>query len=375
MKFATRILVLAVALALAPQAAAQKPQPERRVDPSRPAAAAEDFSLERRADAEPKAVVTLCISNGDVVVRGWDRGEVRARVGEAGTLRLLTPNVRPAPRVEVLFSEEKEAELGSGDCGSTDTVELMVPRGATVSIRSNNGHVEVADVAEARIKSLSGDVDVRRVSQSVEVSCLSGDVSVTDSSGPVRAATISGEVEARNVRTVAAGDNFEAKSTSGDVTIEGVTHGQVTGSAVSGHVFYTGALARGGSYDFRTISGDVTLELPADSSFNLHARIVISGEIDTDFAVRTVPGAPGRGRAVPPGAPPPPAPPSASGGPGPGPVVVVMPPEAPGRVKPGKVKAPKEQQQASARLDGTVGGGDAVVNLSSFSGSLRLRRR
>jgi hypothetical protein len=376
MKFSFRTILFALALALAPQVAAQKAQAGKKVEAQKQvekkvespgAAEGEDFALERRAEAEPKAVVSLCLSTGDVVVRGWDRGEVRARAEEAGNLRLLTPNVRPAPRVEVLVTEDKESEPGSGDCGSTSMIELMVPRGATVSIQTQNGRVEVSDVAEARIKALSGDVEVRRVAQAVEVSCLSGDVSVSDSSGPVRVATISGVVEARNLRTVSPGDNFEAKSTNGDVTLEGITHTQVEGSTVSGNVLYTGALARGGSYDFRTISGDVTLELPANASFNLHARVVVSGDIDTDFPIKTAV-ALGNGAFInPPGVPPvPEVTPQ-----------VETPPESSGRIKPGKnhkpPRPPKEPVQT--RLDGTVGTGDAVVNLSSFSGSLHLRKQ
>jgi hypothetical protein len=253
----------------------------------------------------------------------------------------------------------------------------MVPRGATIEVESRSGHVEVADVAATRVKVLSGDVYVRRVSQSVEVSCLSGDVSVEDSSGPVRVATVSGDVDARNVRRLAPGDDFEVRSTSGDVTIEDVAHGQVTGAAVSGQVLYTGALARGGSYDFRTISGDVTMELPADASFRLHAKVVVSGEINTDFPVRTAPtSAP---MPDPPGTPT--SAPMPMRAPRPDPVVVVLPPQAP-TPKPGKVKIkppkePKEPREppTSARLDGTVGTGDAVVNLSSFSGSLHLKKR
>src|SRR5215207_1387921 len=283
MKFSLLPLLFALALAAAPRAAAQQRQ-----TPAKGAAAAGEFALERRADAEAGAVVSLCVNEGDVIVRGWDRNEVRARIEEAGTLRLLTPNVRPAPRVEVLVSDERDAELGAGHCGSNETVELTVPRGATVEVRLNTGHVEVTDVAEARVKVLSGDVDVRRVSRAVEVSCLSGDVSVSDSMGPVRVVSISGDVEARNVRTASPGDSFEASSQSGDVMIERVGHGRVTGSAVSGNLLYAGALARGGSYDFRTISGDVTMELPANASFNLHAKVVVSGEIVTDFPVKTI---------------------------------------------------------------------------------------
>ena len=303
-------------------------------------------TVERTSAAEAQAVVTLCLSQGDVIVRGWDKKEVHARAEGAGNMRLLTPNVQPAPRVEVLVTQDEEDEPGSGDCGSADQVELMVPRGATVNLRTQNGHIDVSDVSDARAEALSGDVEVRRIAKAVTISCLSGDVSVTDVSGPVSAITVSGTVEARNARALAAGDEFEAKSTSGDVTIENIKHTQVTSATVSGSVLYTGALARGGAYDFKTISGDVTMEIPSDSSFTLHAKVVVSGDIDTDFPVKTVTVG---GVPVPPTAP-----------------------QPPGRGK-GKIKPPKEPEQV--RLDGTVGSGDATVNMSSFSGSLHLRKQ
>jgi len=212
MKRSLKTFLFALAFALAPHAAARG-QAGAPAQPPPPAQGG--YALERRAEAEAKAVVSLCITSGDVVVRGWDRREVRARLRDEGALRLQTPNVRPAPRVEVLVSEDREEELDSGHCGMSGLVELTVPRGATVEVESRTGNVEVADVAAARVKVLSGDVNVRRGSESVEVSCLSGDVSVEDSSGPVRVSTVSGDVEARHVRRVAAGDDFDVRSTSG----------------------------------------------------------------------------------------------------------------------------------------------------------------
>jgi hypothetical protein len=52
------------------------------------------------------------------------------------------------------------------------------------------------------------------------------------------------------------------------------------------------------------------------------------------------------------------------------------PPPPPDGKKPYKVKPPKPpKEESQTRLDGTVGTGDAVINLSSFSGSLRLKKR
>jgi DUF4097 and DUF4098 domain-containing protein YvlB len=331
--------------------------------------------VERTSAADGQAVVSLCLTQGDVLVRGWDKKEVHARAEGAGNVRLLTPNVQPAPRVEVLVSDDEEDEPGSGDCGSADQVELMVPRGATVNVRTQNGHVDVSDVSDARVEALSGDVDLRRITKGVTVSCLSGDVSLTDASGPVKLITVSGSVEARNARPLAAGDEFEAKSTSGEVTVENVRHSQVTGVTVSGSLLYTGSLARGGAYDFRTISGDVTMEIPADSSFSLHARVVVSGDIDTDFPVRMITVGTGAPQPAPMPQPSPmPAPPNPPqpGQPPQDQNTWPMPPR-PERVKPGRVKISKGPEQV--RLDGTVGTGDATVNMSSFSGSLHLRKQ
>src|SRR5205085_9178481 len=120
---------------------------------------------------------------------------------------------------------------------------------------------------------------------------------------------------------------------------------------------YTGALARGGAYDFKTISGEVTVEIPADSSFTLHAKVVISGDIDTDFPIRTAAVSTSGAAASP--QPAPPAVPQPNPRPEPQPWPV--PPQTV-RVKPGKMKPPKEPEQV--RLDGTVGSGDATVNMS-----------
>ena len=375
MKLSSITFLFALALVLAPHAFAQKHSDEKKAEAQRGdaeqgGASKEDFALERRATADASVVVSACVGTGDVVVRGWDRGEVRARTEEAGSLRLLTPNVQPAPLVKVLVAEERNAELDSGDCGSTSRLELMVPRGATVILQVQSGHVEVADVAEARIKALSGDVNVRRVAKGVEVSCLSGDVSLSDSSGQARLSTMSGSIEARNVRTVERGDDFEAKTQSGDVTLEGVAHAQVSGSTISGNVLYEGGLARGGVYDLKTTSGDVAMELPADSSFTIHAIVLVSGDIITDFPVRIGAGA-SAGSSNSSSA-------SSKSNPHNAPTVIpTVPPDWQKSPVPPKPPKPPKLPKASTetRLDGTVGTGDAVITLSSFSGSVHLRKR
>ncbi|MCA1594398.1 MAG: DUF4097 domain-containing protein [Acidobacteria bacterium] len=325
MKASSLPIILVLMAALSANASAQKMPAPPAPPVYEPGEAARH--AQRSVAAESDVVVSLCLASGGIVVRGWDRREVRARSSEAEKIELSASPAQAARRVDVLVSNDEHALLQSGDCGGTGSIELDVPRGATVNLQVRDGDVEVSDVAEARVESLSGDVNLLRVSKGVEASCMSGDISLADSAGRVRLRSVSGEVEASNVRTVEASDDFSAVSTSGDVTLDRIAHTQVKGATISGSVRMTGALARGGGYEFKTTSGDVTLTLPADSSFRVNARVVASGDIVTDFPVR------------------------ATLGPG----------------------SAKELHQS--RLVGTVGTGDADLNLTTFSGTVNLKRQ
>ncbi|HZI18997.1 MAG TPA: DUF4097 family beta strand repeat-containing protein [Pyrinomonadaceae bacterium] len=361
MKFPVLIIIIALAACPVPETWAQRRAP-------RGAEARGREAVERTVAAAPDAAVALCINEGDVVVRGWDRPEVQARAEGAANLRLQPLGGVPARRVEVAVTSSEDGAAGFGDCGSADHVELSVPRGASVSLTTRNGHTEVSGVAEVRVDAFSGDVGVTRFSRSVEVNSLSGDLSVTDGTGRVRLRAVSGGIEATGLRRLGDNDVLDVTSTSGDVMLRDVSYTRVRGATISGNVEMSGALERGGSYDFKTISGDVIVTLPADASFKLHASVVSNGEVITDFPVTLTPGA-AAAHAPPQTTPMPPPPPAAAAARahgrgrasvGPGPVPMPGPhPEPPGQ----------------ARLIGTVGEGDAELRISSFSGTLRLKRR
>lgn len=332
MKAASLPSILVLIAALSSSVAAQKipappapPMPDAAsvAEPEEEASGGAQRSIAAAADV----VVSLCLASGNIVVRGWDRHEVRARAKDAEKVELSASPAQSARRVDVLISNDEHAVLQSGDCGGTSSIELDVPRGATVNLQVRDGDVDVSDVAEARVESLSGDVNLLRVSKAVEASCLSGDLSLSDSAGRVRLRSVSGGVEASNIKTIEASDDFSAISTSGDVTLDRIAHTQVKGRTINGDVRLTGALARGGSYELATTSGDVTLTLPADSSFRINARVVASGDIVTDFPVKANIGA-----------------------------------------------APVKESHQS-RLIGTVGTGDADLNLTTFSGTVNLKRQ
>ena len=90
------------------------------------------------------------------------------------------------------------------------------------------------------------------------------------------ARNVSGDVEAEGMRAY-----VEARSVSGDVRIS--TSGFGEASTVSGEIVAVlGSGGWSGDLDFHTVSGDITLELPARASTEVRVE-TMSGDIQSDF--------------------------------------------------------------------------------------------
>lgn len=291
---------------------------------------------ERSVAVEPDVVITLCMESGRVRVRGTDKSEVRAQITEDTRINFRradgTGPDAPAKRLEVSISEssgedEEESVPHFGQCSGSGDIELEVPRNATLFFKSSSSDFDIDTVAEVHVETQNGRIALRHIARATEATSIEGDVSLEDSSGRVRLESFSGSVEAANVSKSAEGDFFRAKSLSNDVMLENVSHSRVEVSTISGEIAMRGPLARAGVYDLRTTSGDITLTMPADSSFKLTAKVSASGEIVTDFPLKYTGG------------------------------------------------VSTSSTLNSGRMIGIYRTGDATINLISFSGTLHLRKQ
>lgn len=272
----------------------------------------------------PDVDVTLCVASGHVAVRGWGRDEVRAVSSSAARVE-LRPEVGSdsAARLKVLVHETGEAAAGRGEeCRVFGNVELRVPRGATVRLKTRSGNVTVEESGAAYVETVSGDVDLRRIAGAVEAASISGHIFVEGCGGAVRLRSSSGNVKATDARAGKATDELTAKSMSGEVALERVDYSRVEATSVSGNLRLSAPLAAAGRYELKSTLGDVTLTLPGDLSFSVEATVSRRGEIVSDFPLE--------------------------GG---------------------------ASRPAFRRLGGTYGGGGMTLKVSSFSGTVRLLRR
>jgi len=341
---------------------------------------------EEKMAAESSATVSLCILSGTINVQGWERNEITAQSYEGVRIELKRSDAgasKPATKVQVLVSDDDDEVRPRSGCQASSDIELRVPRGATVQVQTRDGSINISEVAAAYAGTQNGDINVERVSRIIEVGTIGGNISVSNSAGRMDLNSVGGNIVITNARPADPEDALEATSVSGDLELERVTHAQLSLRTVNGNMRMAGPLTSGGRYGIATMSGDVTLALPSDASFQLHAKISSAADIITDFPL-TLQTEDIRGPE--PGmiqTPPPPAT-TALPAKGPSPRTPPATPQPPQKVvtaKPApKVKIKSEGKglgmgtHTLRRLNAVCGSGDALISLASFSGTLHLQK-
>ena len=156
-----------------------------------------------------------------------------------------------------------------------------------LSGRSVDFNITVPGNANLQLKTTSGDISVDNADGTMNLQTTSGNITTSNDTFVDNAIlnTTSGDIQSTN-------DVFNSdatlSTTSGDVSMHQDTlNGSAKVNATSGDVDFTGTLASqtnpSVSYQFTSVSGDIHVGLPANTSFNVQADTV-SGSIDAgDF--------------------------------------------------------------------------------------------
>jgi DUF4097 and DUF4098 domain-containing protein YvlB len=166
--------------------------------------------LNKRYQAGKDVRIELKNISGTITVESWNRDEIKL----SATLESPAANVSPRQTEEGLLIDVMSDNRGRGDVGNVN-FKLQVPINSTV------------------------DLETRR-----------GDITVSNIHGGLVRAHVSSE---------------------GDITLSGISANQVLAQNTIGNIFFDGDFSRGGTYQFKSGQGDITIRIPADSAFRLVA--------------------------------------------------------------------------------------------------------
>jgi DUF4097 and DUF4098 domain-containing protein YvlB len=258
----------------------------------------------------PNGSLDLKTMSGDIKVTTWNRNEAK-----------ISAYVEEGELVVNLSNSRigLEAVPRRGRVGDHEFT-LTVPVGTRVQAHSVSGDVSVRGAhAALECESVSGDVRVDDAIERIELSTISGSVIGTRLNGTVRASAVSGDVELKDV----VGD-VSIESVSGDASVVNAKSSDVRAQSVSGEITYSGSMDAAGRYDFKSHSGDVNMEVPGDAKASVTVR-TFSGEVESDFPMTL----------------------AASSG---------------------------TMKRRDNRMDFTINGGGARVQIESFSGTINIRK-
>lgn len=243
--------------------------------------------------------------------------ELRVRL-IGGTVAVLASDERPSLVVSELSG--RPLRVSHDDGTLTVSHESLTWDGllGLRIVRREAAEITISVPADCAIQLgvLDASAVVSGLRSGASVKGLSGDITLDGVTGDVDAETVSGELVARDLA-----GNVRFKSVSGALALASGCLDNLAATTVSGHVTADFALGEGGQARVSTLSGDVTLRLPADSDAEVRLHST-SGAVRTEF---------------------------------------------------GSLR--KFQAPASRTVSGNVGAGTGRVSVSTMSGSVTLLRR
>jgi len=158
--------------------------------------------------------------------------------------------------------------------------DLTVPRGMSIAVQGISVGVSIdGSQANIAVQSVEGDVAVIGGSGNVAIQAVEGDVEVHEASGHIAVHSIEGHVIVRE-----SDGTVEVEAVDGDVDLIDIDSENIGVNVVDGDVTFQGAIHDGGRYFMSTHDGDLNIIIPDDSN----ARVSIAtydGELESDIPI------------------------------------------------------------------------------------------
>lgn len=167
-------------------------------------------SVSKRFPAGKNVRVELRNISGTITVESWNRNEIKI------TASLEAPNANIAPKLmgECVSIDVMGDNRGRGDVGDVN-FKIQLPQDSSVDIETRRGDIKISNIR----------------------------------GGLVRAHI----------------------STEGDIKLLDISATQVYAQNTIGDIFFDGGFSRGGTYQFQSTKGNISVRIPADSAFRLTA--------------------------------------------------------------------------------------------------------
>lgn len=216
----------------------------------------------------------LVMSNnaGEVVVRSWDRDQVRVQASHSDRERVEVQAADMTLRIR--------SRAARGPSSLVD-YQITVPRWMAVNLSGTYLESTIeGTTAEVTVETVHGNVRVVGGSGTIAVRSVEGTITVEKAAGKVQATTVNEGIRLSNVT----GD-MTAETTNGDIVIENAQSASLEVSTVNGDVTFNGTIRDSGAYRLTTHSGDIRVGLGGAANATVFVR-TFQGDFAADFPIQ-----------------------------------------------------------------------------------------
>ena len=219
----------------------------------------------------------LVLSNnaGEVVVRSWERDQVRIQATH-GTRETIT-----AETTDMTLRIRTQRATGSRGPGGLVDYQVTVPRWMPVNLSGTYLDATIeGTTAEVTVETVHGNARVVGGNGAVSLRSVEGVITVDKASGRVQATTVN-----EGIRITNSTGEITAETTNGNIFIDSAQTSNLEAFTVNGEVTFNGTIRDNGVYKLGTHNGDIRVGLGAANNATIFVR-TFQGDFTADFPVQ-----------------------------------------------------------------------------------------
>lgn len=179
--------------------------------------------------------------------------------------------------ITVHVNTQAEDHGGPGDSELT----IQVPAWMDLEMSGNEVDIETSGTrGNVKANTVQGHVTIDGGEGTIEAQSVEGDLTISNVKGRVDLSTVEGAVDLRNV----SGSELELETVDGDIEMVNVASTNISASSVDGDITWGGTLAPTGTYRFSTHDGDLRLGIMGDPDATISVE-TFDGSLESDWPV------------------------------------------------------------------------------------------
>jgi DUF4097 and DUF4098 domain-containing protein YvlB len=273
------IVSAAFALACSSSAAAQPLdgaiEPQQPPIQARPGGPETSPRSDQTVDVAKGTRLVLSNNAGEVVVRSWERDQVRIQATH-GARETIT-----AETTDMTLRIRTQRASGSRGPGGLVDYQITVPRWMPVNLSGTYLDATIeGTTAEVTVETVHGNARVSGGNGAVSLRSVEGVITVDKASGRVQATTVNEGIRITNVS-----GEITAETTNGNIFIDNATTSNLEAFTVNGEVTFNGTIRDNGAYRLGTHNGDIRVGLGGANNATVFVR-TFQGDFRADFPVQ-----------------------------------------------------------------------------------------